>query len=282
MFPQFTVFGRHFGSYAVLSAIGALLCGFLFFWMIKRRGLNDNHAIAFFLWLVPGAFLGAHLLYGITQVKNWHLLWQASSAREFFSAFMTVFGGMVFYGGLIGGIVTALIVIHAMKLPLAVYADCMAPILPLFHGIARVGCFLGGCCYGIESSFGFAARENPFAPEVVGVTRFPVQLLESGCNLLLAGALFLLLQKEKTHPALRGKLFPIYLLSYAVIRFGDEFLRGDAIRGFWGPLSTSQWISLGIFVASLTVLLFLRGKLPPEQPRDLALRAPIQKEAQAG
>ena len=51
-----------------------------------------------------------------------------------------------------------------------------------------------------------------------------------------------------------------YLLIYSVVRFLDEFLRGDALRGFWGPLSTSQWISLAIFIVTLIYLIVKRTR----------------------
>ena len=57
---------------------------------------------------------------------------------------------------------------------------------------------------------------------------------------------------------LSGKLMYVYLLSYAVIRFLDEFLRGDKIRGFVGPLSTSQFISVLMFV-TVTVILIVKA-----------------------
>ena len=53
---------------------------------------------------------------------------------------------------------------------------------------------------------------------------------------------------------------PVYLICYSVIRFFDEFLRGDVARGIWGPFSTSQWISLVIFVVTVIYLIASRNK----------------------
>ena len=47
----------------------------------------------------------------------------------------------------------------------------------------------------------------------------------------------------------------IYLISYSVIRFLDEYLRGDVVRGIWGPFSTSQWISLAILIGTIIFLI---------------------------
>ena len=82
------------------------------------------------------------------------------------------------------------------------------------------------------------------------MTRFPVQLLESGMEFLLFAVIVTLYIKRK----LSGKLMYVYMLSYAVVRFADEFLRGDKIRGFVGPLSTSQFISVLMFATVIVIL----------------------------
>ena len=59
---------------------------------------------------------------------------------------LLIFGGGVFYGGLIGAIAAGMISIKVQKLPFDTATDCLAPSIALFHGFARIGCFLGGCC----------------------------------------------------------------------------------------------------------------------------------------
>ena len=132
-------------------------------------------------------------------------------------------GGFVFYGGMFGATAGGLLFVKKMKLPLDVYMDNAALFAPLFHGFARIGCFLGGCCFGIESSFGFAAHGNTVTA-IGTVTRFPVQLLESLCNFLIALAIYILIRKGIA----KGRLFFVYLSAYSVVRFFDEFLRRDA------------------------------------------------------
>ncbi len=48
-----------------------------------------------------------------------------------------------------------------------------------------------------------------------------------------------------------GQVLFIFCFSYAAGRFTIEFFRGDAIRGIYGQFSTSQWISILIFILSL-------------------------------
>jgi len=63
----------------------------------------------------------------------------------------------------------------------------------------------------------------------------------------------------------KGRLFYIYLLSYSVLRFINEFLRGDEIRGFVLGISTSQLISILIFIASLSLLIYTNLKKKEEK-----------------
>ena len=75
----------------------------------------------------------------------------------------------------------------------------------------------------------------------------PVQLYEAaGCVLL-----FLLLDHLTDRGWPGGRLLALYLALYAVFRFLLEFLRGDAVRGSLGPLSTSQVISLAVLAGVL-------------------------------
>ncbi len=242
--------------YALCGIIGILVAGFVFCRLLIKRGQSDNDGILLLVFSALGCVIGSHLLYGLTLIPQWGLFLKASNVKEVFLLLGYFFGGGVFYGGLIGGLIVALIYIKKKKLNAADYADCGAICIPLFHSFARVGCFFAGCCYGIEVEWGFASSQNPFVPEVVGIRRFPTPLLEALLNVCLFLTLFLLRNKK----ALRGKLIYLYLGAYAVVRFCVEFLRGDVARGIWLGVSTSQWISLGMFTLSMTALLYTHMK----------------------
>lgn len=214
--------------------------------------MDDNDAIIFLLIVAVGVLVGGHLLYGITNAYRLPELSDASNIKEFFNKLFIIFSGSVFYGGLFGGMIAGYAAIKAMKLDIKIYTDIMAFLAPLFHGIARIGCFLGGCCYGIECSFGFVAHGNTIVPSLNDVSRFPVQLLESACNFILSIIIYSLYRKHK----MQGRLFYVYLSSYAIIRFFDEFLRGDEIRGSLFGLSTSQFISVIIEAVLIVILCF--------------------------
>jgi phosphatidylglycerol:prolipoprotein diacylglycerol transferase len=211
----------------------------------KKEGHDDNEAIVFLLITCIGVFFGGHILYGLVNyhavisfIENLSIV---ESFQEFRSIFIYAFGGSVFYGGLIGGIAVAFFYIRKRD-NLRYLVDIAAPAIPLFHFFGRIGCFLGGCCFGVESSFGFTITHG-LIDEANGVNRFPVQLLEA----LFNGILFFVLAKMRKTGRFKDRLLYVYLLMYSTGRFFIEFLRGDDYRGKWLFLSTSQIISLLIF-----------------------------------
>ena len=184
-----------------------------------------------------------------------------------------LFGGMVFYGGLIGFLIGMLIYSRQNRIEFFKLADFTAPFIPLVHAIGRVGCFFNGCCYGTEYH-GFFAVNYPYStvePELSAVPRFPVQLVETGLNVLCFTVLIYMLiismrkgdkkkieKDKKSDKAVSGRLLGIYLAYYIIVRFILEFFRADEIRGMIGVLSTSQVIS--ILLIPITVWLLVRKK----------------------
>ena len=211
----------------------------------KKNGHDDNDGIIFLLIVSIGVFVGGHILYSIV---NYRLLIKAIQNIPAINSFeilsgvvLLIWGGNVFYGGLLGGILTAIIIFK--KRPQYLYLlDIVTPAIPLFHFFGRIGCFLAGCCFGIESLFGFTFHDS-IIEEANGINRFPVQLLEALVNLLI----FFILDLFRRKNLFRQNLIYLYLLFYSVARFFIEFLRGDEYRGFIFFLSTSQIISVLIF-----------------------------------
>ena len=168
---------------------------------------------------------------------------------------ITLTSGTVYYGGLLGFIASVHWYLHRYHLNAPLFWDCLAPALPLFHVFGRIGCFLNGCCYGVESRhFGLAFTCSLSAPN--GVPYFPVQLAEAAFEALI----FLLVWRFALRTEGHGKALPFYLLLYAPVRFLLEFLRGDAVRGIWFGLSTSQWLSLALFAFCASALCRNRKK----------------------
>ena len=163
-------------------------------------------------------------------------------------------GGFVFYGGLLGAIPGAILGSKLAKIRLLVYENMLVKVIPLAHAFGRIGCLCAGCCYGIPSASEFAVvYENPVSDAPVGVALMPVQAYEAAANFALFGLLLLI---DKKYPENRV-LLHIYLMLYSVERFVLEFFRYDEIRGNVGPLSSSQFIAVIIFILSL-ILFFKR------------------------
>lgn len=260
MLPSFDIFGFTVGVYGLCSVVGLLLCGLVGSRMIKRFGIDFYDFILIMLSVALGLVIGAHIVYGITRIDLFvtavsHI--GKLSFVRFFEIMGIVFGGMVFYGGFLGGL--AAIPIYCKfnkKYRARDILDIYAVLVPLFHVFGRIGCFFGGCCYGIESHFGFTVHGNTVNPDINDVNRLPVPLIEAVCNLLIFLLLLYLFKKKY----MGGKLILIYMLVYPVVRFTMEFFRGDTIRGFFLGLSTSQWISILLFTTSVVILIVNKFK----------------------
>ncbi len=270
MFPAFYIFGKQIGMYGVCAVLGFLVSGFVGSKLARRRGISTEDLILAALAAAVGLFIGGHILFGLTDFGKLIRLFGmigSISVGSFFYCLGIIFGGSVFYGGLLGGIAAVSVfcrVSHSVdRMDML---DVMAVCVPLFHAFGRIGCFFGGCCYGIPYSIGFTVTENPFNPAICGVSRFPVQLVEAGCNLII----FFVLLSLSSRRQLRGQMMYVYFLIYPVVRFSLEFLRGDEIRGIWFGLSTSQWISIALFVFALIRVLLSAGRTPEPIDGDAA------------
>lgn len=196
------------------------------------ESFNKKHALILFWGLFLFAWIGAKLLFLYTIPMD------LSSSLIQASSFW-LGGGFVFYGGFLGALFY-LLVLRGLKFP--VNADviwAMIPALTIGHAIGRFGCFLAGCCYGKETDWFWGIHLH-------GADRHPTQLLEFSF-LLILGLYLLKAKKDKVF------LITIYLVSYGIIRLIIEALRGDQIRGTWGTLTPSQWISLGLILGGTTI-----------------------------
>ena len=232
--------------------------------LIARRlapsnGIEKADVVYASVYAAIGLLVGAKFLYFITKlpaiIKHFDTFVELVKQSPL-DALSFAFGGLVFYGGLLGGILGVFIYCRLYKVDFISILNVAAPMIPLMHGFGRIGCFLGGCCYGIEYH-GFGNVQFPYnelIPELNAVPRFPVQLLEAALNFLMCLVLLYLLKYKKVR---KGQLMGIYLLYYTVVRYLLEYLRGDKIRGSVGIFSTSQIIS--ILLLPIGIIL-VRGK----------------------
>ncbi|MCQ2519108.1 MAG: prolipoprotein diacylglyceryl transferase [Lachnospiraceae bacterium] len=199
------------------------------------------------VYALIGLAAGAKIFFVLSRLPKviahpaaYKAMWNLSKA----AALNYLFGGLVFYGGLLGAAVGTYIYCRQYKVLLEPIVKVTAPLIPFVHGFGRIGCFLGGCCYGIEYHGIFSVKYpfNEMVPKLNEVPRFPVQLLEAGLNFICT---FVLLSLGKKMDSRR--LLGSYLFYYSVTRFLLEYLRGDAERGVYSLFSTSQVISIILF-----------------------------------
>ncbi len=263
MYPIIEVFGREIGTYGISAFVGLFVCAWVALKLSKQYGMTLDDVILMAVSMGVGLFLGAHIFFGITKIpfiiKLFSYIGKISFIDFMKQLIINGLGGMVFYGGLFGGMIGFFVYARLTKMTQEKrrgMLDVIAVCIPLFHTFGRIGCFFGGCCYGMESRFGYIIHENKLIPEVAGVRRFPVQLIESGCNLLIFFLLLALFKKGK----FKNQILFVYLPIYAVVRFTLEFFRGDLLRGIWFGLSTSQWVSIGLLAFSLVRLIVVLVK----------------------
>lgn len=247
----FSIGGLTIHGYGLMIGLGILFCVLLGVYRAKKHDMNPDAVLDIAIFGVISGFLGAKLLYVIVEFK------------AFLQNPLQVLGseGFVVYGGIITGVLSAVLYCHFKKLIFMEYFDLLCPCIALAQGFGRIGCFLAGCCYGrpTDSCLGVVFPEGSFAP--AGIKILPTQLFSSAGDFAIV--VILLLFSRRKHNT--GDVGALYLLLYGVGRFLIEFMRYDE-RGAVGVLSTSQFISIGI--VAVAAILFLRtrvkGKKAPE------------------
>lgn len=259
MYPIIIIAGHKIGTYALFGIVGILVSATFASLKLKKSNIRAEDVITYTLFCTLGALVGGHFLYGLVNFKlikkAFTVLFLEKNLKKSFLGFMSAFGGSVYYGCFFGIVVTLWCILRK-NVNKSIIFDTTAEAIPLFHAFGRLGCFFGGCCYGIESSVGFTVYHNEFVPDICFVSRFPVAILEAVLNMFIFLALVRISENKKT----AGNLLLYYGAMYSVVRFITEFLRGDRIRGIYFGLSTSQWISIGLFVVSITTMIIKRQK----------------------
>ncbi len=254
MHPIFTIFGREVSAYSLMAIIGFGL-GLLYMLLaVRQRKLKYEDAIYIFVLGIIGAIIGAKVVYILTVLPQFvsDLPVLFSRPGAFLAYYLT--GGMVFYGGLIGGLASALLAAKYFGKKLEDFYPVLIPPMALFCAFGRIGCFLAGCCYGKEtaSPLHVIFHRSQFAPD--GVPLVPTQLYEAAFDIGLFILMIVLGHRKKT----TRYMLAVYLLIYGIFRFILEFFRGDEARGIFGGLSTSQWISIGVILWGILLIIRIR------------------------
>lgn len=247
--------------YTVLAVAGAVaISGFCVLqcrFPRKAPPLIQTYDIFYMLlYAFIGAVVGAKLLYLLTSVEVYWIPQLSFTENLKYWVILIAGGGLVFYGGLIGALLGALRYVLHFKAPVSAMLDLGLAGVPLFHAMGRVGCFMAGCCYGVEyhGVFKVTFPESNIGNAPADVELLPVQLIEAVLNLILWAILSTVYRRSSRRWLTSG----LYLTCYGVMRFVLEFFRGDTIRGSIFSLSSSQFIS--IFILAAGVLLLINPK----------------------
>jgi len=132
--------------------------------------------------------------------------------------------GLNLYGGIILAVIGVVVYLRLKKLPLLAVTDLFAPTVGLGLGIARIGCFLNGCCFGTptDSFLGVHFPEGSIPWSVFGDQAIhPAQLYSSAYGLVLFFILHKVLKKKKFD----GQVLALLFIIEAVFRYIIEYVR---------------------------------------------------------
>ncbi len=277
MYPELFRIGNFpINTYGVFLAL-AFLCAILITVKLAARDdLPREKIYDLCLWMLLSSLVGSKILMLFTEPEYRDHPWQLLSL-DFLRS------GGVFYGGLIGAILTGYFLMRRYKLPWWKTADACAPGIAMGNFLGRQGCFAAGCCWGKPTSAWWGLQFTEQGNAVTGVPivvnqlndpaqrahwsqklggelaplhLHPTQLYESFAML----AVFFFLLWLHRHRRFSGQVILFYALLYSIIRFAIEFLRDDPRGDLFRlttltGLSTSQIISIVVGTATLVLLI---------------------------
>ena len=219
-------------TFPVCVVLGVLSMLLLTSWNLKRTGNRIEEENFIFPKIVASGVIG-FLTSG---------LFDSIVKLPIYGGFQIT--GITFYGGFLGAVISLLVLLVITRNKTARTVKEWFDLLTLpficFHIFGRIGCFLGGCCYGkITNSFLGVVFPDNIAQGIIhnGVKRYPTQLFEAAALTVI----FFSIRKTRHK-------FTNYLILYGVTRFILEFFRGDE-RGFIsGIFSPSQIVALVLVI----------------------------------
>lgn len=263
MFPKLISIGSFYiPTYGVLVALGFLAGLTVTLRLARRIGLPADKVTNLAVYCALAGILGAKLFMILFDFGDY-----LRNPGQIFTL-ETLQAAGVFHGGLIAALIFAFFYIRKQALPTLRTTDAFAPGIAAGQAIGRLGCFAAGCCWGRQCDlpWGVRFRSNFAAPVPLDKILHPVQLYESFADLLI----FLFLYRQFGRSEKPGQIMGLYLLLYSVARFIIEFFR-EHEQSLVGPFSLTQWISLGLLILGVGLLLRGRGSISIPQRRHADL-----------
>ncbi len=241
-------------TYGLFAAMGFLAAIWFATREAKRCGVDHEKIMDLSFYILVAAIVGSRLAY-IGTVPDEFL----ANPLEMFKIWK---GGLVFYGGFVGAMLTAIIYLKVKHLPIWKTGDILAPAVALGHCLGRIGCFFAGCCYGKACDLPWAITfHDPASLAPINVPLHPTQLYSSAGNFLI----FLILLVVRRYQKFEGQLFWLYVLLYGVTRSFIEMFRGDYRGGeIMGVLSVSQTVGCSLALVAVVMMVVLAKKADSE------------------
>jgi len=243
--PVFSGLAVH--TYGVMLAIGFLAGASFCVHQARRYGENPQRLLDLSFYILIAAIVGSRLYYVAIE---WPFY-----ARYPLQILNFTRGGLVFYGGAIGAILTAVFFMRRWKMPVWRTCDLMAPAVPLGIFFGRLGCFSAGCCYGRPTSVPWAVVFNdPHTIATRGVPIHPTQLYAALDGLVLFVVLVLLQRYKRFH----GQIFSAFLIGYAFLRYAiEEPFRGGERGAVVEGISVSVATGVPVLLVGVALMIFL-------------------------
>ncbi len=232
--------------YGIMAALGFLSAVFLVSYNRKIAGMNRDQATTLVFIGVFAGIIGARIAY---IIQFWD-----SYRNNLLEVFRIDRGGLVFYGGFFLAMLCIILYCRKNKFDMWRVLDVVAPALALGHMFGRIGCFLNGCCFGKPTQCFLGVLYPAGSPPDHmhhGLPLHPVQLYEASANLILFAIMFYLVRNTR-----RGIATASYLIAYGMLRFMDEFFRGDHTDAIAGYFTRAQAIGMFLIPAGLVLLIY--------------------------
>jgi phosphatidylglycerol:prolipoprotein diacylglycerol transferase len=263
-------------SYGVMLGVSLIIGWYLALWFGDKDGLSRQGIASIYVWTAISAVVGARLLYVATNLETYRNPLDILKVNE---------GGLVAYGGFLGGFAASWYYCIKNRWSLLEWADVAVIPVALGLSITRIGCLLYGCDFGARSTVAWAItfpgktelnklrgspafqhHMNNYGLDPSAAQSFPVhptQLYETLLGIAIVGVLLLVRRKRK----FSGQMFVVFTVLYGIARTLIELLRDDAERGGIGQFSTSQIIGLVSSGAAIVlyVALWQRYRSNPEK-----------------
>lgn len=258
MYPEILALGPfHIRSFGLLLAAAFGVGAWLSLGEARRKGLDETKVVNLILVILLSSMLGARVFYVFTHWPEF--------ANDPLAILRVWEGGLTLYGGLVLGTVAGFAYMARVGLPMGVTADVIAPSVALGTGIARIGCFLNGCCFGIPGHLPWCVRFPPGSPPDA---EFPGQLLHPSqlYNAAAGVGLFLLLLWLRPRLKSPGQLWWAFVALFSLVRVPIDATRyyepsAYLVRWGGGGLTDSEFVGIGLLLAGL-IGFFLAGRKP--------------------